>query len=117
MAVTQLRPHVFSVDTGLSIAPERGYYCEVVPRSSIVKSDFMQANGIGIIDPAYRGNILVMLRYLGQEPDGGLAQANALVGARVAQLLVRRLEVVEIKVEESLEETPRGVGGFGSSGR
>lgn len=117
MAVEPLRPGVFSVDTGLSVQPEPGYYCEVVPRSSIVKGDFMQANGVGVIDPDYRGRIRVVLRYLGPAPDAGVAAAQALVGDRIAQLLVRRLEPVQVQEADDLDGTARGAGGFGSTGR
>lgn len=114
MAVEAVRPGVFRVDTGVSVQPPPGYYCEVVPRSSIFKTDFVQANSVGIIDADYRGRIYVMLRHLGA--GDGTAQAQALVGSRVAQLLVRRLEVLEVEASDALEETPRGAGGFGSSG-
>jgi dUTP pyrophosphatase len=114
MAVEAVRPGVYRVDTGVSVQPPSGYYCEVVPRSSIVKSDFVQANSVGIIDPDYRGRILVLLRYLGG--GDGAAQAQALVGSRVAQLLVRKLEALEVEASDALDATPRGAGGFGSSG-
>ena len=117
MAVEMLRPGVFAFDTGVSLAPEPGYYCEVVPRSSIVKTDFIQANSVGVIDPAYRGRIRVVFRYLGHEVDGGAAQAATLVGTRIAQLLVRRNEPVQVVAAEALDETRRGAGGFGSSGK
>ena len=116
MAVEMLRPGVFVFDTGVSLAPEAGYYCEVVPRSSIVKTEFIQANSVGVIDPSYRGRIRVVLRYLGREADEGAAQAAALVGTRIAQLLVRRNEPVRVVAAEALDETRRGAGGFGSSG-
>ncbi|MDH4247615.1 MAG: dUTP pyrophosphatase [Deltaproteobacteria bacterium] len=116
MAVECQRAGVFAFDTGISVAPESGYYCEVVPRSSIVKSDFIQGNSVGVIDPSYRGRILVVLRYLGSEPDAGWSRASALVGTRIAQLLVRRLEPVRVVAVETLDETRRGSGGFGSSG-
>jgi dUTP pyrophosphatase len=114
MEVQQVRPGVFSVDTGVSVHPPAGYYCEVVPRSSIVKSDFFQANSVGIIDPDYRGRILVMLRYLG--PGDGIEAARNLVGKRVAQLILRRLEAVQVEGVDSLADTSRGAGGFGSTG-
>ncbi|MDH5752207.1 MAG: dUTP pyrophosphatase [Deltaproteobacteria bacterium] len=116
MDVTEQRRGVFAFDTGVSVAPEDGYYCEVVPRSSIVKSDFFQGNSVGVIDPAYRGRIMVVLRYLGENGDGGLSAARSLVGKRIAQLLVRRLETVLVEQVESLEDTHRGAGGFGSTG-
>jgi dUTP pyrophosphatase len=114
MAVTTLRPGVYSVDTGVSVQPPPGFYCEVVPRSSIVKTDFVQANSIGVIDPDYRGRILVVLRYLGA--GSGEAEARALVGQRVAQLLLRRLDPIGIEAVDSLDDTARGSGGFGSTG-
>lgn len=48
-------------DTGISIKPPEGYYTEIVPRSSIVKHNTMLANGIGIIDPTYRGTLKICL--------------------------------------------------------
>jgi dUTP pyrophosphatase len=115
MAVERVRPGVFRVDTGVSVQPPEGYFCEVVPRSSIFKTDFMQANSIGIIDPDYRGRILILLRYLGA--GDGSTQAQALVGNRVAQLLVRRLETVAVEAADNLDGTVRGGGGLGSTGR
>ena len=117
MAVETLRPGVFAFDTGISVQAEAGFYCEVVPRSSIVKTEFLLANSVGVIDPDYRGRIRVVLRYAGNAADGGEAEAQVLVGGRIAQLLVRRLEPVEIIGLEDLEETARGEGGFGSSGK
>ena len=66
MAVENLRPRVYAFDTGISVQISEGFYCEVAARSSIVKTDFMLANGVGIIDPDYRGRIRVVLRYLGE---------------------------------------------------
>ena len=114
MAVKEIRPGLFSVDTGISIEPPEDCYCEVVPRSSIVKSDFLQANSIGIIDPDYRGRILVMLRYVGA--GSGAEAATSLVGKRVAQLLIRRLEPIQVEAADNLSTTMRGAGGFGSTG-
>ncbi len=117
MAVEALRPSVFAFDTGISVEPEAGFYCEVLPRSSIVKADFLQANSVGVIDPDYRGRIRVVLRYVGTAADNGTAEAETLLGTRIAQLLVRRLESVELVEADDLRETRRGAGGFGSTGR
>jgi dUTP pyrophosphatase len=117
MAVEELRPGVFSCDSGVSVEAEPGYYCEVVSRSSIVRGDFLLANGVGVIDPDYRGRIRVVLRYLGEAGDGGRQAAQALLGTRIAQLLVRRLEQVTVEAADALERTPRGGGGFGSTGK
>jgi len=114
MAVTEVRPGVFSVDTGLSVQPPPGFYCEVVARSSIVHGDFILANAVGVIDPDYRGRVLILLRHLGA--GSGVEQAQALKGKRVAQLLLRRLELAEVQVVAELDITARGAGGFGSTG-
>lgn len=114
MSFEELRPGVFAFDTGISVQAGEGYYCEVLPRSSIVKTDFIQANSVGVIDPDYRGRIKVVLRYLG--PGEGGEQAGGLVGRRIAQLLVRRCVQVRIEEAVDLEETARGGGGFGSTG-
>ncbi len=82
----------------------------------LVKTDFLLANSVGVIDPGYRGRIRVVLRYLGRAPDGGAAEARALLGTRMAQLLVRRLEPVQVEPVDGLDATARGSGGFGSSG-
>ncbi|MDH4225519.1 MAG: dUTP diphosphatase [Deltaproteobacteria bacterium] len=114
MGVEPLRPKVFAFDTGISAAVSPGYYCEVVPRSSIVKTDFMLANSVGIIDPDYRGRIRVVLRWLG---DGaGEGEALALVGQRIAQMIVRRREQSRLEPADQLDDTRRGAGGFGSTG-
>ena len=115
MAVEPLRERVYAFDTGVSVQVAEGFYCEVVPRSSIVKTDFMLANGVGVIDPDYRGRIRVVLRYLGK--GGGAGEAQALIHQRIAQLLVRRLESVRLEAAETLDDTLRGKGGFGSTGK
>ena len=117
MAVEALRPGVFSFDTGISIELPPRLYAEVAPRSSIVKTDFLLANSLGVIDPAYRGRIKVVLRYLGKRPDHGQGEAEGMLGGRIAQLLIRRVEAILIEPVETLNATQRGQGGFGSTGR
>ena len=106
---------VFLGDTGLNIEPPAGFYTQIVPRSSIYKSGFIQANSIGIIDSDYRGNLMVALKFLG-EPHLALNQAKSLIGKRIAQLLLVPLPDFEIKEVKELSSTIRGEGGFGSSG-
>ena len=114
MAVEQKRPGLFFFDTGISVQMSSGFYTEVVPRSSIIKTDFLLANSVGVIDPDYRGRIFVAFRYLGE--GEGTAEADQLLGQRIAQLLVRRLEPCTVEIVEALEKTERGSGGFGSTG-
>jgi len=105
---------VYFIDTGISVQLSQGYYLEVVPRSSLVKKDFIMANSVGIIDPDYRGCIFIPLRYLGSE--SGEKACENLLNQRIAQMIIRRLEPCEIEVVDELDETLRGEGGFGSTG-
>ena len=113
-AFEQKRSHVFFFDTGISIQMSAGYYGEVVPRSSIVYTDFLMANSVGIIDPDYRGRLFVPLRYVGEENP--VTAAEALLNKRIAQLIVRPRLDCQIAVVAALDETERGTGGFGSTG-
>ena len=115
MAVEQKNHGVFLFDSGISIQISDGYYVEVVPRSSIIKTDFQMANSFGVIDPDYRGRIFIPFRYIGI--GDGMLPAESLLKQRIAQMLVRKLETCSIEVVDSLEDTKRGTGGFGSTGR
>ena len=65
----------------------------------------------GVIDSDYRGEVRVVLVNHGQEP------ASLARGDRIAQLLIQRVERVLFRKVDTLEETGRGEGGFGSTGR
>jgi len=114
MAVEQKKDDVFFFDTGISIQLSEGYYAELVPRSSIIKTDFFLANSIGIIDPEYRGRLFMPFRYIGN--SSGIQAAKELLHQRIGQLIIRKLEKCKIEIVESLEETERGLNGFGSTG-
>ena len=114
MTVEQKRPDIFFFDTGISIRISTGYYVEIVPRSSIIKTDFLFANSVGIIDPDYRGHIFLPFRYVGSR--NGMQAAEELLHQRIAQMLVRKLVICRVEAVDSLEETIRGENGFGSTG-
>ena len=114
MSVDQKKTNIFFFDTGISIQLSEGYYAEILPRSSIIKTDFFLANSVGIIDPEYRGHIIMPFRYVGN--SNGFEAAEQLLNKRIGQLIVRKLERCQIKIVESLENTDRGSGGFGSTG-
>lgn len=99
-------------DTGIKIKIDHGYYAEVVPRSSISKSGYMLANSIGIIDNSYNGNIYIALAKIDESmPDIEFP-------FRCAQLIFRKqVNVCMHETSEMFEETARGEGGFGSSGK
>lgn len=96
--------------TGLIVDPPAGYYFDVVARSSIIKTGHMLANNVGIIDRAYRGELMVpLIRVDPAAPDLELPN-------RLAQLIPRPIVHFRVSVQSSLTSTSRGAGGFGSSG-
>lgn len=106
-----LKPGVpYAVATGLSIQLPPGYEAQVRPRSGLAfKNAITVPNAPGTIDPAYRGEIKVILLNLGQQ-DFAIQP-----GDRIAQMIVARYEAVEF-IEGELADSQRGAGGFGSSG-
>lgn len=99
------------VPTGLSISLPEGHEAQIRPRSGLaVKHGVTVLNTPGTIDADYRGEIKVILINHGKEPF------TIERGMRIAQMVVEKFEHVEWDVVESLEETERGEGGFGSTG-
>ena len=100
------------VPTGLFIALPEGYEAQVRPRSGLAaKHGITVLNSPGTIDADYRGELKVILVNLSNEPF------TIVPGERIAQLVVARYEQVQWELSESLDETSRGEGGFGSTGR
>lgn len=101
--------HLF--DTGLDVKPPTGYYTEIVPRSSIIKTGWMLANSIGIIDDTYTGNLLIALVPVSDDP------IELKPPFCVTQLILRKLELIHLVVVGKIEtESTRGAAGFGSTG-
>ena len=100
------------VPTGLFIALPAGYEAQVRPRSGLAaKHGITVLNTPGTIDADYRGEIKVILVNLSNTPF------EIVPGERIAQMVVARHERVEWDEVEVLDETARGAGGFGSTGR
>ncbi|HUH10490.1 MAG TPA: dUTP diphosphatase [Brevundimonas sp.] len=100
------------VPTGLKIALEPGYEAQVRPRSGLaLKHGLTCLNSPGTIDSDYRGEVGVILINHGQEPF------VIRRGERIAQLVIARHEQAALVEVETLDDTARGVGGFGSTGR
>lgn len=100
------------VPTGLFIALPEGYEAQVRPRSGLaIKKGITVLNSPGTIDADYRGEICIILVNLSNEPfvieDG----------ERVAQMVIARHEQAEWEETDTLDETERGAGGFGHSGK
>jgi len=100
------------VPTGLSIALPQGFEAQVRPRSGLaVKHGVTVLNAPGTIDSDYRGEVKVPLINHGQE-DFVIAR-----GDRIAQMVIAPVTLAAWTEVEVLDETARGTGGFGSSGR
>lgn len=100
------------VSTGLAVAIPEGYAGFVQPRSGLaIKQGVTVLNTPGLIDSHYRGELKVALINL--DPNNTF-EVNS--GDRIAQLVIQKVESVAWNVVDSLDETERGEGGFGSSG-
>jgi dUTP pyrophosphatase len=100
------------VPTGLHIELPVGYEAQIRPRSGLAaKHGISVVNAPGTIDADYRGEIKVILVNLSNEPF------TIVPGERIAQMVVARHEKVEWEAVEVLEESGRGSGGFGSTGK
>ena len=102
-----------SVGTGVAIALPDGYAGFVVPRSGLaLRHGLSVVNTPGLIDAGYRGEIRVIL--VNHDPATPITLSR---GDRIAQLVVQRVERVDIVEVETLPDSHRGAGGFGSTGR
>ena len=102
------------IKTGLAVAIPEGWEGQIRCRSSLGKKGMIMPNGIGTIDSDYRGELMVLATWIGED-DFFVVQE----GERIAQLLFAPVPIVTI-VEtdyENLGDTDRGKGGFGSSGK
>jgi len=105
----KLGNETYLYDTGLKIKPPKGYYVEIIPRSSISKSGFILANNTGIIDPDYTGNLYVALTKIDK------TKPNLTLPFKLVQLVIRKQYSFPLKIVDKFKETKRGDGGFGST--
>ncbi|MGY4893910.1 MAG: dUTP diphosphatase [Candidatus Saccharimonadota bacterium] len=99
------------IPTGLAMSIPEGYEVQIRARSGMsIKHGITMVNGIGTIDADYRGEVGALVINLGQEAF------TIEPGMRIAQMVVAKYEVTGWNVVESLDETERGTGGYGSSG-
>lgn len=103
---------VRSVGTGLAMELPPGVECQVRPRSGLAaRHGILIPNAPGTVDPDYRGEVRVLLMNAGREA------VTLRRGERIAQLVFARFEVPGVEEAAELSLTPRGDGGFGSTGR
>jgi len=100
------------VSTGIALAIPAGYEGQVRPRSGLaVREGITLLNAPGTIDADYRGTLkLVVINH-------GVASVTIRRGERLAQLVFARVERASLELVGELPDTPRGEGGFGSTGR
>lgn len=112
-AVT-IAPHSRAlVPTGIAIAVPEGHAGFVLPRSGLARDHGITClNAPGLIDSGYRGEIACLLH--NTDPTSSFTVS---VGDRIAQLVIQRVEHVAFVQVDELDETERGAGGFGHSGR
>lgn len=98
-------------NTHVIVEPPSGFYTEIVPRSSLAKTGYTLANSVGIIDPDYRGNLLIALMKVDDSlPDLQLPFCKC-------QLILRKYEdfIMTQTNINNLSTTVRADGGFGST--
>ncbi len=102
----------YAVPTGIAVEIPSGYEGQVRPRSGrALREGLTLLNTPGTIDPDYRGEIQVIVVNLGREP------VSIEPGDRIAQLVIAPVARVELVEVVELEDTHRGGGGFGHTGR
>lgn len=100
------------VSTGIALAIPPGYEGQVRPRSGLaIRAGITLLNSPGTIDADYRGTVKLVVINHGSEP------VTIRRGERLAQLVVTRVERASLELVNELPGTPRGEGGFGSTGR
>ena len=103
--------------TGLHLAVPEDYEMKIRPRSSMTKTLAVMQNAPGTLDESYRGELMIVHRQI-DDPTSSCAEYS--VGDRVAQILVCHRERIiwdEVKTQDELGITDRGIGGFGSTGK
>jgi dUTP pyrophosphatase len=100
------------IKTGFKMAVPPGFETQVRPRSGLaLKHGITLPNSPGTIDADYRGEVGIILQNTGKNPF------TIEPGMRIAQLVIQEVIRGEIEVCKSLDETNRGTGGFGSTGK
>jgi dUTP pyrophosphatase len=100
------------IPTGIALEIPSGFGGFVFPRSSVAsKQSVNLSNCVGVIDSDYRGEVSVPLYNFGTQPF------HVHDGDRIAQIVIIEVGMAEFESAESLSDTERGIGGFGSTGK
>ena len=108
-----IEPHrTVMIDTGLAMEVTDGWFGAIFPRSGIAaKRGLRLANSVAVIDSDYRGSVMIALHN-----DTNYTQAVA-PGERIAQIVFLPFGAPDFEEVDELDETERGAGGFGSTGK
>jgi len=98
-------------NTGVAIEIPKDYVGLIFPRSSISKNSLFLRNSVGVIDSGYRGTIYASFGSYQDEPN-----KTYQAGDRVCQLMIMPFPKFEFEEVDTLSESDRGIGGFGSTG-
>lgn len=103
----------YEYDTGIAIEIPEGFVGLCFSRSSVSETGTILTNGVGVIDPDYRGTVKARFA-----PRANTSAARAYAkGDKVFQMLIIKNNIVELEEADELTTTVRGDGGFGSTGR
>lgn len=113
--------------TGLAFEIPFGHVGYVFPRSSNSKKDLLLSNSVGVIDSGYRGEVVFKFKpsaYYTMNDDVGFFTSlpldfleNYEIGDRIGQIIIMPIPQIEFNEVDTLEDSERGQGGFGSSGQ
>jgi dUTP pyrophosphatase len=107
--------------SGVAMEIPKGYVGLVFPRSSNAKKDLLLSNSVGVIDSGYRGEISFKFKifYPHVEHHGFIHDISAdyKVGERIGQIIIMPYPDVEFVEVDELDDSDRGTGGYGSSGK
>jgi len=98
-------------DLGFSYEIPDNYHLEILPRSSVYKTGLRLCNSVGILDADYRGQVRAVFY-----TDNADIENIYLVGDRVCQMMLVKNTPTRLSIVSSINETKRGIGGFGSTG-
>jgi len=104
------------IKTDIQIAVPSGCYARIAPRSGLAFKHGIDV-GAGVVDADYRGNVQVLLFNLDFMNQAEKPEFHVKKGDRIAQLVIEKIAMLELKECETLTVTDRGAGGFGSTGK
>ena len=99
------------IPLGIAVEIPNGHMGLLVPRSSMSKTPLRCANSVGIIDADYRGELSIAYENI------SCSDYTIFRGDRIAQLIIVPIAVVDVEEAQTLSETERGAGGYGSTGK